>query len=121
MTAPVIESESQKIAMTAPVLASIDGESHTIAFGMPREYTLETLPTPTDPRVELKMIPEQQMAVIRFAGYRSTERVEEKTKELLAALVRDGVTVRGTPQYAGYNAPWTPPWLTRHEVLVEIE
>jgi hypothetical protein len=27
----------------------------------------------------------------------------------------------GEPFYAGYNAPWTPPWMNRNEVLVEIK
>ena len=122
MTAPVVEQKvSQSIAMTAPVVASIEGESHTIAFGMPRSYTLETLPTPTDARVKIVTIPEQKMAVIRFSWFRTNDRVQAKKQELLAVLKRDGVGVRGEPKYAGYNPPWTPPWMTRNEVLVEIQ
>jgi effector-binding domain-containing protein len=122
MTAPVVEqSASESIAMTAPVMASIDGESHVVAFGMPSSYTLDTLPTPTDSRVKLVTIPEKKMAVVRFSWWRTSDRIASKKQELLAALARDGVTVRGEPQYAGYNAPWTPPWMMRNEVLVEIE
>ncbi len=60
MTAPVVEkkSASESIAMTAPVMANIEGESHTIAFGMPKSYTLETLPTPDDPRVKIESVNE---------------------------------------------------------------
>ena len=122
MTAPVVEQKSsQTIAMTAPVIASIEGESHTIAFGMPRSYTLETLPTPTDPRVHIVTIPEMKMAAIQFTWLRTDDRVQSKKQELLAALKRDGIATVGEPQYAGYNAPWTPPWMTRNEVLVEIK
>ncbi len=123
MTAPVVEksSASESIAMTAPVIASIEGESHIIAFGMPRSYTLDTLPTPTDSRVQIVTIPEKKMAVIRFAWLRTDARVQAKKQKLLMALERDGVTILGEPQYAGYNAPWTPPWMTRNEVLVEIK
>ncbi|MCX6747567.1 MAG: heme-binding protein [Candidatus Nomurabacteria bacterium] len=35
-------------------------------------------------------------------------------------LDRDGVVAQGGTAYAGYNAPWTPPWMNRNEVLVEI-
>lgn len=28
---------------------------------------------------------------------------------------------QGNLAYAGYNAPWTPPRMTRNEVLVEIQ
>ena len=123
MTAPVIEkgTTSESIAMTAPVMATVEGESHTIAFGMPRSYTLETLPTPNDSRIQIVTIPEKKMAVIRFSWGRSAERILQKKQELRDALQKDNVSVVGEPQYAGYNAPWTPPWMTRNEVLIEIK
>lgn len=123
MTAPVVEkkSESESIAMTAPVMATVDGESHTVAFGMPKSYTLDTLPTPNDSRVKLVTIPEKKMAVMTFHWYRTDARVLSKKQELLDVLKKDGLVVVGEPQYAGYNAPWTPPWMTRNEVMVEIK
>ena len=123
MTAPVVEkrSASEPIAMTAPVMATVEGESHTIAFGMPRSYTLETLPTPNDARVKIVTVPEKKMAVIRFGWIRTEARVQEKKGELLEALKRDKVATVGEPQYAGYNAPWTPPWMVRNEILIEIK
>lgn len=123
MTAPVIEkkSVSESISMTAPVLATIEGESHIIAFGMPKSYTIDTLPTPNDSRIEIVTVPEKKMAAIRFSGFRTESRVQLKKEKLLEILNRDTVRVIGEPQYAGYNGPWTPPWMTRNEVLVEIE
>lgn len=123
MTAPVVEKsgKSESISMTAPVTESTEGEMHTIAFGMPRSYTIETLPTPTDPRVKIVSIPEKKMAVKSFYWYRTESRVLSKKKELLDNLKRDNITSIGEPQYAGFNAPWTPPWMTHNEVLVEIK
>ena len=123
MTAPVIEQrrKGQSIAMTAPVMANIEGESHTISFGMPLSYTLSTLPTPTDPRVTIVEIPAKKMAAKRFAMWRTDARMQSKKQELLSALSHDHVTVIGEPQYAGYNAPWTPPWMMRNEVLIEVQ
>lgn len=126
MTAPVaIQSAekdvSQKIAMTAPVLASIEGTSHVISFGMPRGYTLETLPVPQDKRVKIVMVPEKMYAALRFSGWRSNARTQRMQEKLLAFLKHNSVTAVGAPVYAGYNAPWTPPWMTRNEVLVEIQ
>jgi len=123
MTAPVIEktSVSESIAMTAPVMTTVEGETHTITFGMPRSYTMETLPTPTDKNVQLVTIPEKKMAVIRFSWIRTDARLKAKKAELLKTLKKDNISVIGELQYAGYNAPWTPPWMTRHEVLVEIK
>ncbi len=127
MTAPVVaekvegQNVSENIAMTAPVVATSEGDSQTISFGMPRSYTLDTLPTPNDPRVQIVMIPTKKYAVMQFSGYRSDARIKEKQEALRSALARDGVATEGSMAYAGYNAPWTPPWMTRNEVLVEIK
>jgi hypothetical protein len=125
MTAPVLAQKggkiAERIAMTAPVVATSEGDSQIIAFGMPRSYTLETLPTPNDPRVNIVMIPAKRYAVMRFSWLRSDARVKRMQEKLLSALARDRVAAPGSTAYAGYNAPWTPPWMTRHEVLAEIE
>ncbi|MFZ2555878.1 MAG: heme-binding protein [Minisyncoccia bacterium] len=122
MTAPVTEQAvSENVAMTAPVTASLEAGPRTVAFVMPKAYTLDTLPIPNDSRVKLVPMPERTMAVVTFSWYRTTSRVEEMEKELLELVKRDGLTVIGTPIYAGYNAPWTPPWLLRNEVMVEVE
>lgn len=122
MTAPVREQKqlSETIAMTAPAVASTQGDSRVIAFVMPRSYSLSTLPTPNDPRVKLVEIPAKKMAVMRFSWFRNSDRIQKMEAQLLSVLSRDGVEVVGTPSYAGYNAPWTPPWMSRNEVMVEI-
>ncbi len=121
MTAPVVaEKNSESIAMTAPVVATAEGDSQIISFGMPRSYTLETLPTPTDPRVHIVEIPAKKYAVLRFSWYRSDARVQMMKEKLRSLLARDGVVTQGSTAYAGYNAPWTPPWMNRNEVMVEL-
>jgi effector-binding domain-containing protein len=123
MTAPVVASTktSENIAMTAPVVATADGDFHVISFGMPRSYTLETLPKPNDSRVEILTIPEKRYGVMRFSWYRSDAQIKRTQEKLLLALARDGIMVTGNTAYAGYNAPWTPPWMIRNEILVEIK
>ena len=126
MTAPVVAQRggnlqaSENIAMTAPVVSTTEGDSQVISFGMPRSYTLETLPTPNDSRVKIVIIPIKKYAVMRFLWYRSDARVKKMQEKLLSVLAQDGVVVEGSVAYAGYNAPWTPPWMTRNEVLVEL-
>ncbi len=122
MTAPVREEKlsSENIAMTAPVLSKSDGDSRVIAFVMPKKYSLETLPTPSDARVQLVEVPVRKVAVLQFSWYRSSSLVQKKETELLAALSRDNIEITGSPSYAGYNAPWTPPWMVRNEVMVEV-
>ena len=111
---------NQSIAMTSPVLASIEGKDDTLAFTMPKSFTLQTLPTPNDPRVKIVNVPEKKVAALRFRWYRSDRRISAMRTQLLASLNRDGVSPKSRPVYAGYNAPWTPFWMTRHEILIEI-
>ena len=126
MTAPVVaqkskdENKSESIAMTAPVVATAEGDSQIISFGMPRSYTMETLPIPNDPKVRIVIIPTKKYAVLQFSWYRSDARVKMMQQKLASALTRDGVAAQGSTAYAGYNPPWTPPWMNRNEVLVEI-
>lgn len=127
MTSPVVlekgdlNERSEKIAMTSPVVATTEGESQTISFGMPSSYTLETLPTPNDPRVKIVVVPTKKYAVMRFSWFRTDARIKKMQEKLLLALNRDEIKTIGNFSYAGYNAPWTPPWMIRNEVLIEVE
>jgi hypothetical protein len=123
MTAPVLEkgANSENISMTAPVLETTQGEMHVISFGMPKSYTLQTLPTPTDSRVKIVEVPAKQFAVIKFSWTRTDARVKKLKSKLLELLSRDNIEFLGNPVYAGYNAPWTPPWMTRNEIMIELK
>lgn len=120
MTAPVTTARSEKIAMTAPVETSLKGDDMVMAFMMPSEYTLETLPEPTDPDVVIRSVPERVMAVIKFSGSWSEERFQEKTGMLQEWLTKHDIQATGAPVVARYNAPWTPWFLRRNEVQIEV-
>lgn len=121
MTAPVVEKESEVLSMTAPVVETGDNKKRIISFVMPFEYTLETLPKPNNP--EVKIVPQEarKVAVLRFSWFRNAQRVADKKQELSKFLERDSIKPKGSPEYAGYNAPFTAPWLYRNEVMIEIE
>lgn len=123
MTAPVVSEKSQKIAMTAPVLhqQAPEKEQHVIAFIMPSEYTLETLPKPNNASITLRETGTQNMAVRRFGGYATKGRTNRRIETLLKALEKDGIVPVGEPQVAQFNPPWTPPWMRRNEILIPIE
>ena len=124
MTAPVLQSESpagQKLAMTAPVLQTEKKGGGVMAFVMPPGIKLEELPKPASPRVTLREVPGHKAAVLRFSGWGSTATVKNKTQSLAAALERDGLRAAAAPVSAFYNPPWTPPFMRRNEVMIEIE
>lgn len=122
MTAPVIQTRSQKIAMTAPVTqARSDGQTWRVAFVMPADWSMETLPRPNDARVQISQTPARRMAAIRFSGGPNEKKFETKAKELSDFLEQEGYQIVGEPIYARYNPPWTPTFLRRNEVLIEIK
>jgi len=123
MTAPVTmevqPKESEKIAMTTPVTMAQEGEQWRMHFVMPAEYTMQTLPKPNNPQVNVREIPEQNYAAIRFSGFSGAAKVDRKTKELLAWMTEKGLEPIGTPELARYNPPITPPFFRRNEVLIQ--
>lgn len=126
MTAPVLHEKktgSAKIAMTAPVLHEKDkiSDTYTVAFVMPGEYTLETLPKPKQSDVRLRAVPPLKYAAIRFRGFAREKTVERKTDRLLEALKNDNVSTSGEPFTAQYHPPWTPPFMRRNEVLIALQ
>ncbi len=122
MTAPVVaQGSSEKIAMTVPVTARAEGNAQIISFVMPSGYTLATLPVPNDPRIKLVEVLEQKIAALAFSWYSTDARFDTMQKKLCADLARDHIEIVGTPIFAGYNPPWTPPWMNRNEILLRIQ
>ena len=122
MTAPVAqESASEKIAMTAPVTQTKNAGTWTVRFTMPSTYTLETLPEPNDPKVELRRLPPARFAVLRFSGLARPSDVDAKSKELVTAITRHQLHAIGQVSLAQYNPPWTLWFLRRNEVMIPVE
>lgn len=124
MTAPVITDEKgirETIGMTAPVIIDQEAAKGRMAFVMPSRFSSETLPRPVDAEISIRKVPERLVAALRFSWYAPKPRRERKARELLSTLKRDGVTPKGKPVYAGYNPPFSIPFLMRHEILVAVE
>lgn len=121
MTAPVAQTAaSEEIAMTAPVTqVQVDGD-FVIAFTMPADRTLATLPIPNDQSVTLRAIPAQKVAAIRFSGLWSESRYKEHLIMLQDWLRGHGIAEAGPPTWARYNPPWTLWFLRRNEILIPI-
>lgn len=120
MTTPVQVAQSQKIAMTTPVTVTGDG-SFTVAFSMPAQYTLETLPLPKDEGIQFSRIPGQRMAVIRFTGHFRQENIEKHRQQLAAWLQAQDLEMEGEVLAAAYDPPWVPWFMTRNEVMVKVK
>ena len=122
MTAPVSQDAgSEKIAMTAPVSQERTGGQWRIAFVMPSEYTMDTLPQPVDPKVILRQTPARRMAAVTYSGSWSKARYEEHKALLEAFIQKKKLQPLGEPVLARYNSPFTLWFLRRNEVLVPVQ
>jgi len=104
-----------KIAMSAPVT-----QASVVTFTMPRGRTLADLPAPRDPRVRLRSAPPRRVAVLRYSGRTTPDRVREKELVLRAALAREGLVATGEVVSARYDPPSTLPLLRRNEVWLDL-
>ena len=107
--------EGERVAMTAPVITD-----DRMSFILPKGLSKDEAPTPDGQAIEFKVVPSRQVAALRFSWLTPRSRVEKKTAELLDVLRRNGIQTRGAPFLMRYNDPWTPPFLRRNEVAVEI-
>lgn len=125
MTAPVEqsrESRGQKIAMTAPVeQANVDGV-YRVGFVVPRKFTRESVPKPTDPRVSIREVPARTVAVWRYSGRWTEENFREHERDLRALLGGKGLRAEpgDTAIIARYDAPFMPWFMRRNEVLIPL-
>ena len=122
MTTPVVQAKAggESIAMTAPVTQIAAGSGWVIRFMMPAGYTLDTLPTPNDPKVHLVTLPPTRFAVVRFSGLAGEDSITEKTAELTAFIASHQLRAIGTASLARYDPPWTPWFMRRNEVMVPL-
>lgn len=122
MTTPVeTAAPPETIAMTVPVETQSEAaERYTMRFFLPAEYTIETAPQPTDPKVKILEAPERTLAVLRFTGSTSAENVARHLGDLQNVLDGSGWRVAGDPTAMFYDPPWTIPFLRRNEVAFPV-
>lgn len=140
MTAPVtmepVTATSQKIAMTAPVAieplssatqgskepqAMQGAKRWRVHFVMPSAYTLNTLPKPNNPAVQLREVAAKTWAVLSYSGFNTEAVIQQRSDELVAWLAAQKIKTIGSPQLARYDPPWTLPMFRRNEIMMEIE
>ncbi|MEO0368146.1 MAG: heme-binding protein [Pseudomonadota bacterium] len=121
MTAPVTRAASTKIKMTAPVTrVENDEETWTVAFVMPSEWTLETLPQPNNEDVTIREVAAELVATIQFSGRASEQDHQEHFTELAEWLHDNGYTMISKPRFGGYDHPAVLGPFRRNEVMVTV-
>jgi effector-binding domain-containing protein len=122
MTTPVEMSPlDENLLMTSSIMDDQVNKKWLINFVMPQEYSLDTLPKPNNPQVNIIEVPKEKYAVIVFSGLVRESSYAEKVKLLSNYLEENGFKQQGAIKIARYNPPWTLPFFRRNELMVRID
>jgi hypothetical protein len=125
MTAPVIadpggSGNGEKINMTVPVLEQKNEQGWRYMFVLPADYSIQTAPQPLQQDIKLSSQPQKRVAVIRYSGLSDENAIDDKTVQLRQWIAANGLIPVSEPRWAGYNPPWTIPFLRRNEVMIDV-
>ncbi|MCM0042858.1 MAG: heme-binding protein [Algoriphagus sp.] len=112
--------QQQKIAMTAPVIMNMSDTEASMSFVMPSQYQLAQLPTPNSTAVSLVSQDSMKLAVLRFGGFSSDEKIAKHAQILTQVLEKNNIRTKGALLFMGYNAPWDV-INRRNEVAFQID
>ena len=133
-TPPAEKSESVKIAMTSPVtlvpaekkeaqnknINEKTPQRWTVAFMMPSQYTLETLPKPNNAQIRFRVSAPERRVAIRFSGFSSASNLAKHRAMLEQFIATRNLKTAGVPMLAFYDDPFTAPWNRRNEWWVGL-
>ena len=112
--------EKREIPMTAPVLNKVSKNHATMAFIMPREISLESIPAPLKEDLSIKEMNAGFYAVLSFNGFNNKAKIKYKIKIFKELLKENNYKVISEFYLARFDPPFTLPPLRRNEILVEV-
>tara|TARA_B110000483_G_scaffold32542_1_gene39593 strand:- start:3252 stop:3806 length:555 start_codon:yes stop_codon:yes gene_type:complete len=122
MTAPVSQiHSSDKMDMTLPVSQQQKNAKWLVSFMMPSNYSLGELPKPEDSSIMLRELPARNVASIKYSGFWSEEKYLYNLGLLNIWISNQELNIIGLPIWARYDAPYTPWFMRRNEILIPIE
>jgi len=121
MTAPVTQAAiPTKMEMTAPVTQTAVASGFLVQFVLPKGVTLANAPEPLDAQVKIREVPSRLVAAIRYSGFWSDANYNEHLTKLKEGLRTAKLPWAGEPVYSRYNAPFTPWFMRRNEIWVNL-
>jgi hypothetical protein len=121
MTAPVTQTPVPvKLEMTAPVTQTAAPGGYLVQFVLPKNVTLESAPEPIDARIKLREVPASRVAAITYSGFWSEANEAEHLAQLKTALQSAGLAWTGEPVLSRYDPPWTPWFMRRNEIWLNL-
>lgn len=106
-------------ACTTPILTTMRDGCYTVSLAMPPGRTLDELPQPCHPGIELRKVPARGIAALRFRGRCTRDNLAAHERVLLGQLADSGLSARDS-ELATFDSPLTLPILRRNELWIEI-
>ena len=117
--------EEREMSMTTPVLQTfVKRDSNSgwlISFILPKEVSVSSAPAPEDDRVKIVAVEPKSVAVLRYTGNNTEEKMREKAAELRQLLAGADYPPISEMMWAQYDQPAAIPFLKRNEVMVEVQ
>jgi hypothetical protein len=114
---------SEKIAMTAPVIAAqrverSDSQDWYVSFVMPAGRNREHLPDPNDSNVTLRELAAETCVALSFRGKATEELSAKKIKELRAAAAKVNISLSDENRICRFDPPVKPGFLQYNEIVI---
>ena len=113
--------KEQKVSMTTPVFME-SGEEATgqMGFVIPKQVASSGAPQPSAADVKIRKREGGRFAVIRFSGRLDSKSAEKQEAKLREWIAEKRLECEDEAEQAGYDPPFTPPFLRRNEVLIRL-
>jgi hypothetical protein len=116
---------SEKIAMTAPVIAAQSGlkteeNDWYVSFVMPAGSKFGHLPHPNDPQVKLKELDTQTCIALSFRGRATLDVIKNKIEQLRSAAKRENIALSDETRIARFDAPVKPGFMHYNEIVIPV-
>ena len=111
----------QKIAMTAPVIASQRAEREDewfVSFVMPSGSKFRHLPHPNDPQVILRELDTEICIATSFRGRATAALSEKKIQHLRAAAAKENIALSAETRICRFDPPFKPGFLQYNEIVI---
>jgi hypothetical protein len=114
---------SEKIAMTAPVIAaqraeSADSQEWYVSFVMPAGSNRERLPDPNDSNVNLRELATETCVAMSFRGKATEDLSAKKAQELRAAAAKVNIALSDETRICRFDPPVKPGFLQYNEIVI---
>jgi effector-binding domain-containing protein len=112
------------ISMTAPVIQiPVKNDQWKISFVMPSGSDISSLPISKNSDVEIKQIPQDFYACLKFSGNYTETKLDKNLNLLKSALIRESIKEIGNEnnwRSARFDPPFKPSFLKRNEIQIPV-